>query len=293
MKEPTTKSAVDALPVDIKSTVDITQSLLSSTGHVLKIRKVMRIGKADASPDRLLQTRPLKIIFSTSTEDDNFLKAAMSSNLYPSLNFRKDYSLWERICHRNLVEELNARQLNSEKCLKIRPGQIVQSYLWIHPIMVSASQPQLVLQICTPSMTSENEITIFYTNACSLLSKFAELQDRVLQTIPDVVVTIESWLHTAVLEAEIHLWGYYAFKCDRVDRMGGGVIVYVKSSLKTTEVPLPTDACQMTNYNAVLCQICVAAVTLPILAVYRSPQSTSLGCYRVKSPDASRLSHHR
>ena len=53
---------------------------------------------------------------------------------------------------------------------------------------------------------------------------------------PDVLGITESWTNMNVLDSELGLEGYQLFRCDRsTGNRGGGVLLYVKSSLAPTE----------------------------------------------------------
>ena len=45
---------------------------------------------------------------------------------------------------------------------------------------------------------------------------------------PDIIGITESWAHKDTVDAELMLPGYAMFRKDRQERMGGGVIMYIK-----------------------------------------------------------------
>ena len=61
--------------------------------------------------------------------------------------------------------------------------------------------------------------------------------------------------------AELGLTGYVMFRRDRIGRRGGGVILYIKSSIQAYEIKLETEAnCD----EAVWCKIVTGNSTLTI-----------------------------
>jgi len=53
---------------------------------------------------------------------------------------------------------------------------------------------------------------------------------------PDIVGVTESWANDSILDCELQLHGYQLFRCDRPsDNRGGGVLLYVRSSLAPIE----------------------------------------------------------
>ena len=56
----------------------------------------------------------------------------------------------------------------------------------------------------------------------------------------DVIYLTETWLNESIMDHEILPTAYNIYRCDRVGRIGGGVMTAVKSTLSSTlhEVPL-------------------------------------------------------
>ena len=88
-------------------------------------------------------------------------------------------------------------------------------------------------------------------NARSVINKLDLLAATALDLKPDVIGITESWANGNVLDSELQLQGYQCFRCDRPsDNRGGGVLLYVKSSLK------PVEFHTLTQYGEhVWCQI--------------------------------------
>ncbi len=117
-------------------------------------------------------------------------------------------------------------------------------------------------------------LSIVYTNACSLQKKMTEMQSRVCELRPQLIIVTETWLHDGVQDAEIHLDGYTLFRQDRSERRGGGIVIYVESALNPTYRALPAEAQPSTGFEAIICELHTNQSTLPVLAVYRSPNAS-------------------
>ena len=50
----------------------------------------------------------------------------------------------------------------------------------------------------------------------------------------DIIACTETWFHKDISDCYINIPNYDIFRCDRRDRKGGGVCVYVKKSLKAS-----------------------------------------------------------
>ena len=85
---------------------------------------------------------------------------------------------------------------------------------------------------------------------------------------PHIIRITESRANTDVTDAELGLTGYIMFRRDRIGRMGGGVILYVKESIQADEIKLEREA----DFDeAVWCKIVSGNSKLAIVLVYRSP----------------------
>ena len=102
--------------------------------------------------------------------------------------------------------------------------------------------------------------SVLYFNARSLKNKVDELSIRCQQLKPDVIVITETWLDQNVPDNFLHISEFEILRCDR-DIHGGGVAVYLKSSLNYDLIPLsPTGtdfksnviACRLPDFSAIL-----------------------------------------
>ncbi len=71
---------------------------------------------------------------------------------------------------------------------------------------------------------------MYYCNARSILPKFDELSAINSLHSPDIICIVESWLSPDISDSELSLPGFSIFRRDR-NRHGGGILVYVKSTL--------------------------------------------------------------
>ena len=75
--------------------------------------------------------------------------------------------------------------------------------------------------------------TLLLTNANRLMNKLEEL--HILSTSnskPDLIAITETWLSASITDDTINLRNYIAFRKDRVNRPGGGVMVYVRNNIQ-------------------------------------------------------------
>ena len=82
-------------------------------------------------------------------------------------------------------------------------------------------------------ITDSNSIKVCYINARSLRNKFSDLEELVATENYHIIGVTESWLNTEQRDfiAEFKLPGFSIFSCERENRIGGGVILYVRNSL--------------------------------------------------------------
>ena len=85
---------------------------------------------------------------------------------------------------------------------------------------------------------------------------------------PDIIGITESWAHKDMVDAELMLPGFVMFRKDRQERMGGGVIMYIKDSIQAYELQMEKEAeCE----EAIWCNIATKTSTLTMGLIYRSP----------------------
>ena len=82
-----------------------------------------------------------------------------------------------------------------------------------------------------PMLTTTLSVTCMLRNARSLVNKLVESQNYINQHRPFIVGITETWGTDPISDAELNLYNYNIFHCDRMDGRGGGVILYVHTSL--------------------------------------------------------------
>ncbi len=76
-------------------------------------------------------------------------------------------------------------------------------------------------------------LSVMYLNIQSIKPKLDILQ---IEAQPyDVLIFTETWLSQSTLDDDLHIANFNApFRCDRVDRQGGGVAIYVRDCFHAT-----------------------------------------------------------
>ena len=107
-------------------------------------------------------------------------------------------------------------------------------------------------------------------NARSIRNKLLEFRAMVATTDYDLIAITETWLDTGNrdFDGEYHLPGYTMFHKDRVGRMGGGVLLYVRDHLNAIGVALDSP------HEFVGADVKGCSPPLRVVAVYRPPHST-------------------
>ena len=91
---------------------------------------------------------------------------------------------------------------------------------------------------------------------------------------PDVIGVTETWADDGILDSELMLNGYDLFRRDRpVARNGGGVLLYIRSSLNASECEPKTKFpeqvwCQMTDVRDRKFYVGICYRTPRLLLVY-------------------------
>ena len=114
-----------------------------------------------------------------------------------------------------------------------------------------------------------NHLKACYINARSLRNKFEDLQVLASTHDYDIIGVTESWLNTENRDfiAEYKLPGFSIFSCERTNRIGGGVILYVRSTLNPIAVKTET----VTNVDQVYIEIKGKSNKVIIGLIYRPP----------------------
>jgi len=91
--------------------------------------------------------------------------------------------------------------------------------------------------------------SVLYFNARSLKNKIDELSSRCRLQNPDIIAITETWLDPLVPDSFVCISGYNLARCDR-NANGGGVALYIKSSIAFDLVPLSLPSHLKTNILA-------------------------------------------
>lgn len=104
-------------------------------------------------------------------------------------------------------------------------------------------------------------------NARSLRNKLVEFRAMVSSFNWDIIAISETWLDTGGrdFEGEYALPGYDLFHCDRRNRVGGGVLLYVRRHLTPVLVPI------VSPYEIVGAELRGCDPVLQLFVVYRPP----------------------
>ena len=80
-------------------------------------------------------------------------------------------------------------------------------------------------------------------NAQSIRNKMDSFRALMAVEKPDIVGITESWISTDTtdFEGEYKLSGYKIFRKDRIERKGGGVLIYIKEGLNPLDSELVTE----------------------------------------------------
>lgn len=83
--------------------------------------------------------------------------------------------------------------------------------------------------------SNSSEIRIGHINVCSLnptKSKFLEIHKLLFESKLDIIGISETWLSEYNSNEAVNLEGYTIVRCDRQNRRGGGVALYISNKFK-------------------------------------------------------------
>ena len=98
----------------------------------------------------------------------------------------------------------------------------------------------------------------------------AAFQKLVYDNAYDVIGVTETWLTDYITDSEILDTGYMIFRCDRIEQMGGGVLIAVKNDL---------NCCRRSDLETDLEMVCIelnllGSSKILLSTVYRPPDTT-------------------
>lgn len=124
-------------------------------------------------------------------------------------------------------------------------------------------------------------LKIIHFNAQSLNPKnpkFAEIYDFLLNSKLDVVCVSETWWDEHITDSSVYIPGFKLFRCDRLNRVGGGVAIYVSDKLncnlassKSSNVTL--NSCfESLSVNLCKLGVCISVLYLPPSSNFHSAE---------------------
>ena len=79
--------------------------------------------------------------------------------------------------------------------------------------------------------------SLILCNVMSLVPKINEVRPYVINTNADVAVFTETWLKSSILDSVIDIPGFRIIRKDRMERIHGGVCLYIKKQIKCCILP--------------------------------------------------------
>ena len=87
-------------------------------------------------------------------------------------------------------------------------------------------------------------------NARSIFNKLDELKALLREESVDLIGITESWARDEMLDKEIILEDYNIFRKDRLERRGGGILLYVRKGIMCEVIK------QNSEIESLWCKIC-------------------------------------
>lgn len=129
--------------------------------------------------------------------------------------------------------------------------------------------------------TDQNKsiIKIVHFNANSLLAHIDQVRHYALSNTLHIISISESWLHELIPDELIRIEGYFIIRNDRITARGGGVICYIKNSLKAKILAVSSGQI-LNDPEFVLLEIThPTAGALLFTCMYRRPKGSFLNDY--------------
>lgn len=103
------------------------------------------------------------------------------------------------------------------------------------------------------------------------MTKFEELNQVVVTSDVDIVCVVETWLSDKTDNDSIHIDNYQIIRHDRVGRLGGGLLIYVKSNIKHKILDVSLNVSGSENTEFILAEIYTRNCKVLIGAFYNPP----------------------
>ena len=122
------------------------------------------------------------------------------------------------------------------------------------------------------NLSISNGLYIASFNVHRLTTHFNQVQLEIISHNYDIVAIYETWLEKSILNSSIRIDGYDLVRCDRMGRLGGGVLIYFKSTiagriLVSSEFITPKYACEFLITEFKICNS-----KLLFAVIYRPPR---------------------
>ncbi len=119
------------------------------------------------------------------------------------------------------------------------------------------------------SVEVKTDLSVLFTNACSLIPKRDKLLAYIDVERPEVIAITETWATSDHLMTEFSNPGYESFHKNMLHKRGGGVICYVKSDYPAVIVSKQDSE----KYDTVYIELVTSKHNKPTIGtVYRSPK---------------------
>jgi ribonucleases P/MRP protein subunit RPP40 len=123
---------------------------------------------------------------------------------------------------------------------------------------------------------SGTKLKCLYFNARSIINKREDLELYVFEESPDIIGITESWANEKIEDSELNLEGYTMLRKDRLSEVklrGGGVLLYIKSSLN---VVFRDELWDPLLPESIWCNIEIGGEKTLIGNCYRPPDSSTM-----------------
>lgn len=133
---------------------------------------------------------------------------------------------------------------------------------------------------CLPGIVLKSAITSQKLSVCSIniqsicarkMSKFEELKQIATVSNIDVICVVESWLNDKVDDNLIHIDDYNLVRHDRVGKLGGGILIYVKKSIKFKVIDISHNIPGVDNTEFIFAELNLRDCKVLLGAFYNPP----------------------
>ena len=181
-------------------------------------------------------------------------------------------SLWNHFYDQRILFNHDGLHLNPVGSARL--GRILSDAVEAHRKkrdVEGVSDPLPKIRRETP--VQRQQLKVCLVNARSLRNKFHDLTAIAFLENFDIIGVTESWVNTEKRDflAEYNIPGYSLFSCERSERTGGGVLLYVKPHLHPQVITKP----QISNIDVKYVQILSGSEKLIPALVYRPPAQNS------------------